>query len=180
MRDNGVRCITFPCPSLTQYILNSKESSSLSGISFDKTLDAAIVEWARTKIYAQEIVVVAGTYETITGPAGEGTALVVNQIYRPVAAATPAPPCGTISQVGESCGGGPLPDPCMARKCAEGLVCYQQPGLFDAPGAVPGSGSGGLLPRRARPAQVCLASLRRLLGEPGEQEDDDVLRRDSE
>ena len=134
VRDNGVRCITFPCPSLSQYILNSKESSSLSGISFDKTLDAAIVEWARTKIYAQEIVVVAGTYETITGPAGEGTALVVNQIYRPVAAATPAPPCGTISQVGESCGGGPLPDPCMARKCAEGLVCYQQPGLFDAPG----------------------------------------------
>eukprot|EP01061_Rhynchopus_euleeides_P023639 TRINITY_DN3839_c0_g1_i4.p1 TRINITY_DN3839_c0_g1~~TRINITY_DN3839_c0_g1_i4.p1 ORF type:complete len:265 (+),score=90.83 TRINITY_DN3839_c0_g1_i4:52-846(+) len=91
VRDNGVRCITYPCPSLTQYILNSKESSSLSGISFDKTLDAAIVEWARTKIYAQETVVVAGTYETITGPAGEGTALVVNQIYRPVGTVTTPP-----------------------------------------------------------------------------------------
>eukprot|EP01061_Rhynchopus_euleeides_P023642 TRINITY_DN3839_c0_g2_i1.p1 TRINITY_DN3839_c0_g2~~TRINITY_DN3839_c0_g2_i1.p1 ORF type:complete len:270 (+),score=67.95 TRINITY_DN3839_c0_g2_i1:49-858(+) len=89
VRYNGLRCILYPCPSLTQYILNSKESSNLSGIIFDKTLDAAMVEWARTNIYAGGVVVVAGTYKTITGPIGEGTVLVTNQIYRRAGAPQP-------------------------------------------------------------------------------------------
>ena len=83
VKDNGVRCVTHPCPSMTEIFLNWHFSRSISDITFSEDLDAEMVAWARENIFTGHEVVVAGRHRYVSGPAGYGLGLVVNQIYQP-------------------------------------------------------------------------------------------------
>ena len=84
VKDNGIRCITFPCFSLTEYILNKKKTKDISSVDYGDltTENPAMVAWAQNQIAAGEVVIMSGTHRRTTGPAGKGKELVVNQIYQ--------------------------------------------------------------------------------------------------
>ena len=59
VHDNGLRCITAPCPSLTERKLNSNLSANITGVDFDASgADAQAIELARNALYSEGVVVV--------------------------------------------------------------------------------------------------------------------------
>ena len=84
VKDNGIRCITHPCPSMTEIFLNRKRSRNIADLQFSEELDAEMVSWARNKIMSGEEVVVSGRHNRVTGPAGKALGLKVNQIYKEI------------------------------------------------------------------------------------------------
>ena len=85
VRDNGVRCITFPCFSIHEAKLNSTISTNLSGVDLGS---AGAPEDLTQKGYDQIFgttsgLVIAGVNRTVprAGPAGDGRELVASQFY---------------------------------------------------------------------------------------------------
>ncbi|HEY5920352.1 MAG TPA: DUF6748 domain-containing protein [Kofleriaceae bacterium] len=59
VKDNGVRCITAPCPSLTERRLNSNLFADITGIDFDaSSADAEAIELAQSQLYGDGLIVV--------------------------------------------------------------------------------------------------------------------------
>lgn len=81
VEDSGIRCITFPCPSLREKKLNSSATASLAELG-----------WAESNATDEQIsngldkmatdgLIIAGTRYTVTGPGGSGKARTVSQFY---------------------------------------------------------------------------------------------------
>lgn len=59
VKDNGIRCITAPCPSLTERRLNSNLSANISGLDFASAgVDKETVERAYGQLYSEGLIVV--------------------------------------------------------------------------------------------------------------------------
>jgi hypothetical protein len=58
VKDNGVRCITAPCPSLTELKLNSNLSAKLTGLQFGDQEEESKVETAQNGLYLGGTIVV--------------------------------------------------------------------------------------------------------------------------
>lgn len=59
VKDNGIRCITAPCPSLTEQKLNSNLSAQISGVDFDASgASEELVDLARGAMYGEGVIVV--------------------------------------------------------------------------------------------------------------------------
>jgi hypothetical protein len=81
IEDTGVRCITFPCPSLRERKLNSSVRADIAELGWDKSgaNDEQIGE-ALDRMHTDGLIV-AGYRTTVTGPGGEAKARSVTQFY---------------------------------------------------------------------------------------------------
>lgn len=77
---NGVRCITWPCPTLDEAKLNSSITGSLAGLDLGTSgADDKALEAGSEALVAG--LLVAGVHTTITGPAGSANQLAASQFY---------------------------------------------------------------------------------------------------
>ena len=103
VRDRGVRCITFPCPSHREMKLNSSFSQNIAGV--DLTVAGAseeLVSQALAAISGGEGVLVTGVHLTVTGPGGKMPQLKATQFYLRAGKSEAMKPCiktGCSSQV---------------------------------------------------------------------------------
>lgn len=103
VRDRGVRCITFPCPSHREMKLNSSFTQNIAGV--DLTGPGAseeLVRQALAAISGGEGVLVAGNHAIVTGPGGKMPQLKATQFYLRAGASQAMKPCiktGCSSQV---------------------------------------------------------------------------------
>ncbi len=87
LKNSGIVCITTPCPSIKETVLNYPISSNIHGLNLAASgakpdrVDAGFQALGSTGVLA------AGEHRAITGPAGEGQALVVSEFYLPFAPA---------------------------------------------------------------------------------------------
>lgn len=90
VKDNGVRCITYPCPSLTEKKLNTRETRAIAGL--DLTPSGATqdqIDAGTQALYGPGGLLAAGIHTVITGPAGRGKQLVVSEFYLPLVGGKP-------------------------------------------------------------------------------------------
>jgi hypothetical protein len=81
IEDSGVRCITFPCPSLREKKLNSAVTATIAELGWDKSgaTDEQIGE-ALDRMHTDGLIV-SGYRYTVRGPGGEAKARSVTQFY---------------------------------------------------------------------------------------------------
>ncbi len=104
VKDSGVKCITYPCPTVQGVKLNknAKPISNYSGLDLapsgasQEQIDQAWQDMTGPGL------VVAATTETVTGPAGKGTGLTASQFYTRIAHVA-ATGCHTTGCSGEIC-----------------------------------------------------------------------------
>ncbi len=118
-RENGIRCFTFPCPSVSEEKLNSPRARSISALDLSRTGATEQEIAAGQESLFTTGLIASGSHRTFTGPAGKGLEFVASQFYLRVGPSE------------NSCGG------------IQGTVCPQ--GLF-CDTTVPGACSGADLP----------------------------------
>ena len=77
VRDRGLRCITFPCPTHHEAKLNSISSQNIAGVNLGGA-SSADVSRAMT---GPDGVIVAGDHAHVTGPGGRSVELKAAQVY---------------------------------------------------------------------------------------------------
>jgi len=120
--DSGIVCFTWPCP----VVLESKLNSSVTKLIHDLDLYASGATEDRVDAgyaaFFDDAVMVVGSHETFSGPAGKGKALVASQFYTRILAEPEAVKCGS-----SVCGAGEY---CCNESCGtcapEGGFCTQQ------------------------------------------------------
>jgi len=104
VKTSGIVCVTWPCPSLTEQLLNTDQIQNIHGLDLAASgaSQAAIADAQQSLATA---ILVAGNHQSITGPAGDGTSLVATEFYTVAAAATTSSePCGQgMCDAGEFC-----------------------------------------------------------------------------
>lgn len=116
VRDNGVRCITSPCPSDRETKLNSRTAHNVAGVDLsgsgatDEQISDAYVAMA-----SADGVLVDGSNAPVSGPAGSALQLVATGFYTRVAHQASG------AAMGEACGG------IAGIVCADGLWCDPTP-----------------------------------------------------
>lgn len=81
LTDSGIVCITYPCPSLHETLLNTKLGQNIHGVDLaasgasEKSVENGLIELYNTGI------LVAGTHGIVTGPAGVGQSLTASEFY---------------------------------------------------------------------------------------------------
>jgi uncharacterized protein DUF6748 len=82
VRDRGVRCITFPCPTHLEAKLNSSFTRNIAGVNLDA---AALGENNAPVVYmamaGPDGVIIAGCDVAVTGPGGKSFVLRATQVY---------------------------------------------------------------------------------------------------
>ena len=77
VRDRGVRCITFPCPTHNEAKLNSTLSRNIAGVD----LNGAGAGEVTAALTGPDGVIVAGDHLTVSGPGGRSVELKATQVY---------------------------------------------------------------------------------------------------
>jgi hypothetical protein len=99
VRDSGVRCIAYPCPTYREAKLNSTLSKNIAGVDLDG-FNSPKVTQAMT---AAKGVIVAGDHIDVKGPGGKSVKLKAAQVYlragKDIAALKPCIKSGCSSQV---------------------------------------------------------------------------------
>ncbi|MDH5325620.1 MAG: hypothetical protein OEZ68_04965 [Gammaproteobacteria bacterium] len=82
VRDNGIRCITSPCPSYDATVLNKNVSKNLAGFDLSAVnAGEEQLKQAYAAISSDDGLPMAGTYTQVVGPAGTAAAINANQFY---------------------------------------------------------------------------------------------------
>ncbi|MBW2458047.1 MAG: hypothetical protein JRI68_26315 [Deltaproteobacteria bacterium] len=101
--DNGITCVTFPCPSLTELRLNSSDTAQIAGLDLGTTGASQAQIQAGQSELAMDGLMVSANHQTVTGPAGEGQALAAVELYARLGS-HPGEPCGNnVCQPTEFC-----------------------------------------------------------------------------
>lgn len=125
--DNGIRCITTPCPSTTSFTLNSSDSHNVSRVlleSTDQPADAELLDQARAALATKEGILLAGGILLPKCPpktAGCGPLVRATEFYVR-AVSTEGKSCGSRGQT--RCGADQFCNRPVAAAC----------GIWDAPG----------------------------------------------
>lgn len=91
LRDNGIRCITYPCPSIAERKLNTSITRAIAGLDLTQSgATQAQIEAGQQALFTPGGLLAAGVHTVITGPAGDGVQLLASEFYLP--AGTPAKP----------------------------------------------------------------------------------------
>ena len=100
---NGVKCITWPCPSLKEETLNTTDTQNIHGLDLAAAgADQAALDDGQAALTTTGVLV-AGSHTTITGPAGAGVSLAAAEFYTKVVGAN-GEPCGqSVCEVGAFC-----------------------------------------------------------------------------
>jgi hypothetical protein len=103
VRDRGVRCITFPCPSHREMKLNSSATWNIAGVNLKAAgANEDLVSQAFAAMTGGEGVLVSGSHKTVTGPGGRMPELKATQFYLRAGNSQAMKPCirtGCSSQV---------------------------------------------------------------------------------
>jgi hypothetical protein len=103
VRDRGVRCITFPCPSHREMKLNSSATWNIAGVNLKGAgASEGLVSQAFAAMTGGEGVLVTGSHNTVTGPGGRMPELKATQFYLRSGNSQAMKPCmktGCSSQV---------------------------------------------------------------------------------
>lgn len=113
VRDRGLRCIAAPCETHHETKLNTSVSRNVAGVDLSGAApsDDAVSE-ALTTMTSPDGVLVSGTHEPVTGPAGRSQTLKATQFYLPAKTTSQNPK--------------PSPDkPCIKTGCS-GQVCSDE------------------------------------------------------
>lgn len=121
VEDSGIVCVTFPCPSLHERLLNKGSDQNIHALDLaasgasDKAVEAGLGE-----LYATGILV-AGEHGIISGPAGIGTSLIASEFYSRLTPTQGGEACGDAV-----CGAGTYCCNASCSMCApEGGACIQ-------------------------------------------------------
>lgn len=130
VRDLGVRCIAAPCETHSEAKLNSNLSRKIAGINlkFDEP-PAQQMEQVNQATTSKDGVLVAGTHETVTGPAGKSQTLNVTQLYIRSEGSTALKPCIKTGCSGEICADEEKMSTCDYRpeyECYKKAACERQ------------------------------------------------------
>jgi hypothetical protein len=110
VKDAGIRCITFPCPSLREQLLNSRRMATIAGVDLKASgAGADRVAEGLKRLYAEGILV-AGRHEPVVGPAGKARTLVASEFY-----------LRELTSAGQSCGIN------QGSQCPQGQFCDPGP-----------------------------------------------------
>ncbi len=84
-RDNGIKCIKAPCPSITETALNANRKANISDIDFGASgADEAAIDAAREQLF-EDGVIVSGERFTFTDSGSTGKGRRANQFWTKVA-----------------------------------------------------------------------------------------------
>ncbi len=84
-RDNGVRCITYPCPSYDAEILNRKLMKVLAGVDLEAVgASQEQLELAFRALVSSDGLPMAGRFTEVTGPGGTLQGFAASQFFLPV------------------------------------------------------------------------------------------------
>ncbi len=122
--DSGVRCITWPCPSINEKKLNSSAAASLAELGWEHSgaTDEQIGN-ALDKMHTDGLII-AGSRYTISGPGGTGKARTVTQFFLKATDEAPAAKtCMATGCSGEVCSDQQVFSACVFRP---EYACYQQ------------------------------------------------------
>jgi hypothetical protein len=81
VRDRGVRCIAFPCPTHHQAKLNSNFSRNIAGVNLEAVGLGENVSVVNAEMTGPEGVIVAGHDSPVRGPGGRSFELKATQVY---------------------------------------------------------------------------------------------------
>lgn len=85
LQDNGIRCVTTPCFSTDQYILNHDEIRPISNINLEKVgATQKQLELAYSIIAKGGVLLASGINRRIEEVTGTGTTFIANQFYLPI------------------------------------------------------------------------------------------------
>jgi hypothetical protein len=122
VEDSGVRCITFPCPSLREKKLNSSATASLAEVGWgDSGATDEQISTALDKMHTDGLII-SGTRYTVTGPGGTGKARTATQFYLRATDEVPAATCIKTGCSGEVCSDEQVFSACVFRP---EFACYQ-------------------------------------------------------
>lgn len=95
VENNGIVCISSPCFSFDEYLLNSKRTQAISDIDFSRTgADEKAIEQAYQLMAEGEAVIIVGENRRYRGFSGIGLRLVASQFYLPLKPAKGECPLG--------------------------------------------------------------------------------------
>lgn len=130
VRDLGVRCITFPCPTHLEAKLNANTSRTIAGVELSRAQAADnVTSDANAAMTGREGVLVAGRHERVTGPGGRSETLKATQYYlrsgSPQATKPPKSnkPCFKTGCSSQVCADHNVFTTCIYR---EEFACYQK------------------------------------------------------
>ncbi len=90
LQDNGIVCITAPCFSYDEFVLNRNKILLLSGIDLEASGAAEQdIDNARRLLADGETLLAAGVNKRMAARAGAGTAFFANQLYFPIEPESP-------------------------------------------------------------------------------------------
>ena len=133
LKDSGIVCITFPCPSIHESKLNTRIRRLIAGVDLAASgATETEAEAGNRELYESGILAV-GRHKQVTGPAGKAQEFVASEFYSRAGANQPPG--------GQGCGG------IQGLTCPEGQFCD-----IDTPNACDGADLSGTC--RTTP-QVC-------------------------
>jgi hypothetical protein len=103
IEDSGVRCITYPCPSLREKKLNSAVTLNIAELQWNESgASDRLISQALDKMHTDGLIV-SGYRTTVTGPGGEGKARSVTQLWLKLTNEAPAAECFVGGCSGQVC-----------------------------------------------------------------------------
>jgi hypothetical protein len=130
VRDRGLRCITFPCPTHHEAKLNSTYSRDIAGVDLSAAhADDNAISAATTAMTGPNGILVAGSHTRVTGPGGKAEALKASQFFlaadrsEAVKPTRPGAPCRRTGCSSQICSDHTVVSTCEWRDV---YVCYQK------------------------------------------------------
>lgn len=110
VRDRGVRCITHPCLTHVESVLNAASARNIAGVDLAGAgAGGDLIGQAVTAMKESAGVIVAGSHAVVTGPGGRAQTLRATQFYlRASSPATSSPPVSAL----------PGSKPCFKTGCS--------------------------------------------------------------
>ncbi len=136
VRDRGLRCIAAPCETHHEEKLNTRVSRNVAGVDLSGAAPSeSAVNEALTTMTSRDGVLVSGTHEPVTGPAGRSRMLRATQFYLPAKTTSQSPkpspqkPCFKTGCSGQVCADEEVVTTCEFRpeyECYKTAKCERQ------------------------------------------------------
>ena len=136
VRDRGLRCIAAPCETHHEEKLNTSVSRNVAGVDLSGASPSeSAVNEALTTMTSRDGVLVSGTHEPVTGPAGRSRMLKATQFYLPAKTTSQSPkpspqkPCFKTGCSGQVCADEEVVTTCEFRpeyECYKTAKCERQ------------------------------------------------------
>lgn len=119
VRDRGIRCIAAPCETHHEAKLNTSVSRNVAGVDLAGANGSeSAVTQALTAMTSTDGILVSGSHEPVTGPAGRSQTLKATQFYLRATSPTASSPSGDQKPSGNK-------KPCIKTGCSR-QVCSDQ------------------------------------------------------